>query len=139
MPKFSLNSKGRLSTCHPLLQDVFNEVIRHFDCTVLCGYRPEAEQNRAVEEGRSFTVFPDSRHNIVPSDAVDVIPYPVDWEDLDRFRYFGGFVMGMAAKMGTPIKWGGDWNRDTELKDNRFNDMPHFELVKSNKTGKINT
>ena len=139
MPKFSLNSKARLATCHILLQDVFNEVVRHFDCAILCGYRTEAEQSRAVEEGRSFTLYPESKHNRVPADAVDVVPYPVDWENLGRFRYFAGFTMGVAAKMGTPITWGGDWDRDTRLKDNRFNDMPHFQLVESLKSGEVRT
>ena len=129
MPVFSRNSKARLSTCQELLQGVFNEVIHHFDCTILCGYRTEEEQNRAAEEGRSTKRYPDSRHNTVPAMAVDVAPYPIDWEDLNRFRYFAGFVMGIAAKRGAPLKWGGDWDRDTQVRDNRFNDFPHFELI----------
>ena len=67
--------------------------------------------------------------------VVDVAPYPIDWEDLDRFRYFAGYVMGVAAILHSEglithrLRWGGDWNRDTQVKDNSFNDMPHFELV----------
>jgi len=27
------------------------------------------------------------------------------------------------------VRWGGDWDRDTELKDNRFMDLVHIELI----------
>ena len=30
---------------------------------------------------------------------------------------------------GIPLRWGGDWDVDTELKDNDFDDLPHFELL----------
>jgi len=49
MPKYSKQSAGRLSTCDPRLQDVFNEVIKHFDCSVLQGHRGEIEQNEGVK------------------------------------------------------------------------------------------
>jgi peptidoglycan L-alanyl-D-glutamate endopeptidase CwlK len=42
--------------------------------------------------------------------------------------YFAGFVKGVASQMGIPIRWGGDWNSDNNLKDNKFDDLPHFEL-----------
>jgi peptidoglycan L-alanyl-D-glutamate endopeptidase CwlK len=37
--------------------------------------------------------------------------------------------MGIAAKMGIKIRWGGDWDRDEELHDQTFFDLPHFELI----------
>ena len=66
---------------------------------------------------------------INPSKAVDAYPYPVDFNDLNRMRYFAGIVMGIAAVKGIKLRWGGDWNQDTQLSDNKFNDLPHFELV----------
>jgi hypothetical protein len=27
------------------------------------------------------------------------------------------------------LRWGGDWDMDTEVKDNKFDDLVHFELV----------
>jgi len=47
-----------------------------------------------------------------------------------------GYVMGIAKLMYDQglithhLRWGGDWDRDTEVNDNRFQDFPHFELVK---------
>ena len=43
MPKFSKKSKSKLETCDSKLQDLFNEVIMHFDCSILCGHRGEEE------------------------------------------------------------------------------------------------
>ena len=128
MPRFGKRSKKRLATCDDRLQKLFKEVIKYFDCTVIQGHRGEAEQNRAYDAGRSKLRYPNGKHNASPSRAVDVAPYPVDWEDRDRFHYFGGFVLGIASQMGLKIRWGGDWDRDTEVKDNRFDDLPHFEI-----------
>jgi peptidoglycan L-alanyl-D-glutamate endopeptidase CwlK len=128
MPRFGKRSKKRLATCDDRLQDLFKEVIKYFDCTVIQGHRGEAEQNQAYDAGRSKLRYPDGKHNADPSKAVDVAPYPIDWSDRDRFHYFGGFVLGIASQIGLKIRWGGDWDRDTEVKDNKFDDLPHFEI-----------
>lgn len=135
MPKFSARSLAALQTCHADIQAIFNEVILHFDCTVVQGHRGEQEQNAAFKAGKSKLQFPQSKHNHQPSMAADVVPYPIDWNDTDRMRYFAGFVKGIATllyRQGAithQLRWGGDWDRDTELKDNRFQDLPHFELI----------
>lgn len=54
MPYYSERSKKRLETCHEDLQKLFNEVIKHFDCTILCGHRGQEEQDKAFAEGMSF-------------------------------------------------------------------------------------
>ncbi len=129
MPKFSSKSKLRLATCHQDIQDVFNEVVKHFDCSVLEGHRSEEDQNTANEKGFSQVRWPDSTHNAVPSLGIDVVPDPIDWEDRERFTYFAGVVRGIAWSMGINLRWGGDWDRDTQVNDNKFDDLPHFELV----------
>lgn len=129
MTAFGKASQEKLATCDPRLQKVFNEVIKHFDCTVIEGHRGEAAQNKAFAEGKSKLKYPQGKHNKTPSLAADVLPYPIDWNDTNRMRYFAGFVVGIAATMGIKLRWGGDWNQNTELKDNSFNDLPHFELV----------
>ena len=128
MPRFGTSSKKRLKTCDSSLQNLFNEVIKYFDCTIIEGYRNEEDQNSAVAKGFSKVLYPDGKHNRMPSNAVDVAPYPIDWDDTERFIYFGGFVKGIAASMGINIIWGGDWNDNTQLTDNNFDDLVHFEL-----------
>lgn len=61
--------------------------------------------------------------------AVDAAPWPIDWNDTDRFLVFGGFVLGTAREQGLVIRWGGDWDSDWNLRDQTFIDLPHFELV----------
>ena len=129
MPFFGKTSRSRLDTCHEDLQRLFEIVVMEVDCSVLCGYRDEEDQNRALRDGKSKKKFPESKHNWLPSIAVDVAPYPIAWHDMDRFYHFGGFVKATSIHLGIKIRWGGDWDRDYTFKDQNFHDLPHFELV----------
>jgi|TARA_R100000656_G_scaffold113264_3_gene85572 hypothetical protein len=128
VPRFSSRSKRRLDTCDSKLEKLFKEVVKYFDCTILEGHRGKEAQNKAYNDGKSKVQYPNGKHNKRPSVAVDVAPYPIDWSDRDRFHYFGGFVLGVAKKMGMNIRWGGDWDMDTKTKDNKFDDLVHFEI-----------
>ena len=130
MAKFGKTSKQRLSTCHKDLQTVFNEVIKHVDCSILEGHRSGERQDKLFAEGKTKVKYPNGRHNANPSNAVDVAPYPIDWDDRERFHLFAGFVIGIAKSMGITLRWGGDWNMNFEVDDNQFDDFPHFELRK---------
>lgn len=129
MPKFSDKSLSKLESCHPKLQLLFNEVIKGYDCTVICGHRGKDEQDLAVKSGHSKLAWPNSKHNLFPSHAVDVAPFPLDWSDNLRFYHFAGFVMGTAYGLGIKVRWGGDWDSDLEFRDEKFMDLPHWELV----------
>ena len=126
--KFSQSSLSKLKTCEQPLQDLFNEVIKGFDCTIICGTRDEADQNEAFEKGYSKLKYPMSKHNIFPSKAVDATPYPIDWKDAARQYFFAGYVKGIADKMGINIRLGADWDGDMQVKDQTFLDLCHFEL-----------
>lgn len=128
MAKFGRRSRENLASCHKDLQKVFNEVIKTVDCSVIEGHRSKERQNKLYEEGKTKVRYPDGRHNASPSNAVDVVPYPVDWSDRERFHLFAGFVLGVASRMGITLRWGGDWNMNFEVDDNKFDDFPHFEL-----------
>lgn len=126
MPQWGQRSRDRLSTCHPLLQRLMDSVIAAVDITVLCGHRSEAEQNAAYRKGFSKLQFPKSKHNSVPSMAVDVAPYPIDWDDFEAFETLASVVkthwnlIPPEERGGWELQWGGDWSR--------FRDMPHWEL-----------
>lgn len=128
MPTFSPASKRRLEQCHPQIQKVFNEVIKYVDCSITCGHRNKDEQDEAFRTGNSKLSWPNSKHNSLPSTAIDVVPYPVDWNDHRRFYYFAGFVLGIAKSIGVDLRYGGDWDNDFDIKDQNFFDLPHFEL-----------
>ena len=130
MLKFGKKSIEQLSTCRKELQEVFNEVIKTVDCSVLEGHRGKDRQNTLYTEGKTKVTYPKGRHNSSPSRAVDVCPYPIDWGDRERFHLFAGFVLGIAKSKGINLRWGGDWNMNWEVDDNQFDDFPHFELIK---------
>ena len=107
---------------------MFLRVVKKFDCTIIEGHRNKDRQNKLFKEGKSKLKYPKGKHNAIPSKAVDVAPYPIDWNDRERFTYFAGYVLGIAYEMGLKIRWGGDWDMDTQVKDNNFDDLPHFEI-----------
>ena len=130
MPRFSNKSKAKLDTCHPDLQRLFNEVIKHVDCTIIEGVRSVETQAEYFRTGRSRTMK--SKHLKQPdgwSWAVDCLAYPIQWDNWKRNYLFAGFVKGMAASMGIKIRMGADWDGDFDTLDQRFHDLPHFELV----------
>ena len=129
MYKFGTASSKILVNVHPDLNRIFEGVIKIIDCKALSGYRAESDQNRLFYEGRSKLKYPSSKHNSFPSEAVDMGPYPIDWENLHRFYYFAGIVKGVASTLGIKIRWGGDWDGDNDLNDQSFMDLVHFELV----------
>lgn len=119
MPAFSQKSKERLATCHPDLQRLFNAVILKADCTVLCGHRGQEEQEHAYAMGYSHAKWGQSKHNSVPSMAVDVAPYPVNWANLKSWKAFAEIVKAEAKALGIRVTHGGDW---------KMGDFPHWEL-----------
>ncbi len=108
MPMFSQSSFSKLSTCHPDLQTIFYEVIKHFDCSIVDSY-------------------PDN----IPSMSVHAIPHSDTWVHRSIFFYFAGVISGVAYKLRDEgkithgIKWSGDFREDDESNL----DMNHFELV----------
>ena len=129
MPRYSNRSAIKLAECDERIQKVFNTVIETVDNTILVGHRNESDQEEMYETGRSQLQWPNSMHNSLPSKAVDVAPYPIDWNDRERFTLFAGYVLGVAENMGIKLRWGGDWDRDFKTSDNSFDDLVHFELL----------
>jgi len=136
MPSFGKASKSKLETCHPDLQKVMNEAIKYFDFTVLYGTRTVAEQQKLFKVGRKKNpdgtwkvigktvtnldgVNKKSKHNYTPSKAIDIAPYPIDWDDIDSFKEMAQVVKNCAINLGIKITYGGDW---------KMRDYPHFEV-----------
>lgn len=131
MPKFSQRSLDVLNTCDPRLQVLCRVVVQSFDCAILPdgGVRTPERQQQLFDAGKSKTLqskhLPDEHGK---SHAVDMAPYPIDWNDTARFYTFGCFVRGVAAGLGIKLRWGGDWDGDWTFTDQKFHDLPHFEL-----------
>jgi peptidoglycan L-alanyl-D-glutamate endopeptidase CwlK len=129
--KYSQKSQEKLNTCHPDLQRLFNEAIKHVDITIIDGVRTKEQQEEYVKTGKSKTM--NSKHLKQAdgySHAVDAMPFPIDWNNTSRNYLFAGFIKGLAVSMGINIRMGADWDGDFDTKDQTFHDVPHFELKK---------
>lgn len=133
-PKYAWGARSlsRLSECDGLLQELFHRVIKRgdlpFDLTILCGHRGELEQEIAFKSGASKLRWPKSKHNAMPSLAVDVAPLKegkVSW-DWGLYNELAPIIKSEWKKMedegltgGQALVWGGDWE---------FKDGPHLQL-----------
>ena len=152
MPYYSKSSKKKLESCHPDIQTVFNYVIKHFDCSVIYGHRSTELQFSLFKQGRKkvndIWVIEDkekvitycdgykkkSEHRFDPSKAIDAIPYPIQWKNTKRMLFFIGYVKGIARMLkdygaiDNEIISGRDWDNDTILTDQTFNDFAHYQI-----------
>lgn len=148
MPKFSKASKEKLASCKEDLQDVFNTVIKNYDCTIIEGHRSNKKQQELLKQGASKVKH--SKHNCEPSEAVDVSPFPIpdNWgkiswtlidpkdrkeiqaqfKELAKFYHFAGYTKGVADTKGIKIRCGADWDGDNDFNDQTFDDLIHFEI-----------
>ena len=136
MANFSKKSKEKLSTCHIDIQRVLNESIKEIDFVIICGSRTPEEQFELFKQGRVLqgntwvktgsTVTnidgktKKSMHNYSPSLAVDIMPYPIDWNDLGRIKVLSEVILRKAKELGINLSWGGNWKS--------FKDYPHYQL-----------
>ena len=135
MAAFSEQSLQRLLTCDTKLQTLFLHVIKTMDCSIICGRRPKELQDAYFADGKSKVEWPNSKHNVLNnwdlSKAVDVAPYikgkGIVW-DKNQCYFFAGYVIHAATILHIPIRWGGDWDGDSDVNDQTFNDLVHFEL-----------
>lgn len=107
---------------------ICHEAIKTIDFTVIYGHRGEEDQNRAFKEGKSKLRWPQSKHNSMPSMAVDIAPIKyvgkkasIDWADTGAFRVLIDLVKEIAKEMKIDIECGADWKS--------FRDYPHVQLV----------
>lgn len=136
MYKYSASSLVKLSTCHPYLQVLFREVIKEVDITILYGHRTIEEQKKLYAFGRTEAgkivtncdgVNVKSKHNTFPSLAIDIAPYPLDWNNIERFKQVAEIVkrnwneLKADGIVNGELYWGGDWQN--------LRDYPHFELL----------
>lgn len=67
-----------------------------------------------------------SKH--VTGHAVDLVPYPVDWNDLSKFDKVAKAMFAAANELDVSIRWGADWDNDGNYREKGEYDSPHFEI-----------
>src|SRR5512142_193662 len=133
--RFGTISEYNLSSCSPTIQRLMRECIRRapkwLDFAITCGHRNQVDQDRAYRDGTSKKQWPNSKHNSLPSRAVDVRPAAPfsaeDWNDKLRFARLIGFIECVAIDLGIPIRVGLDFSGDGRSIDEKFLDIPHIE------------
>jgi peptidoglycan L-alanyl-D-glutamate endopeptidase CwlK len=128
MPTFSKRSLKSRAELHPLLQQIVDEAIKEVDFVILDAQRGRAEQEKAFKGGFSKARFGKSAHNYVPAVALDIVPYPIDFNNVVGFRQIAKTFIAVSKRLSIPLRWGGDWDMDGDWKDERFLDWGHFEL-----------
>ncbi len=121
MASFGAKSQRCRAECHIKLQRVLDEAIQNYDFAVIWGYRNRGEQERAFLSGNSKARWGESRHNVMPSRAFDVIPYPRGFKASDaEFYFLATIILAAANRVGVRIVWGGHFRS--------IRDLAHFEL-----------
>lgn len=139
MAKFGRRSKEKLANLNPKMVRVLRLAIRLFDFTILETNRTEEQHEVNVKNGKTKVKYKDSKHSEKPSDAVDTCPWPIVWPEnvgglkpkikaTARFYFMAGAILMAGMLLGIPVRWGGDWDGDTDFNDQTFDDLVHFEL-----------
>ena len=124
MYRFGKRSKQRMEGLDPRLRGVLDELIKIMDVTIIEGLRTPERQEELLKKGATKTKY--SKH--ILGKAVDLAPYPIDWDDRDTFHYMCGMIRGIAHVKNIPIRVGCDWDGDGQTKDNLFDDLVHAEI-----------
>lgn len=101
------------------------------DFTVLEGVRTKARQQELFDQGRKtpgkiVTWTMKSKH--IDGLAVDLVPFPVDWNDREKFIAIARAMFAAASELGVTIRWGANWDGDDKPFEKGEYDSPHFEL-----------
>lgn len=132
MSRWSYSSRVKLEQLDDRLKRIVGRVRDCRDISIITGHRGQDEQELMVQLGRSKVRWPNSKHNTMPSLAVDVQPYPyVEASLREDLSYIAGLFVAFGRTDGVKIRWGGDWDRDGETHDNNFDDLFHFEIIGS--------
>lgn len=132
---YSLGNKSqqKLKGVHPLLREVIELAIKKTkqDFTVIWGVRTAEQQNALYQKGRttggSIVTYKDgysgkSNHQVKADGfghAVDLTPWPIDWDDWGKFADINDAVQEAADEIGVKVTWGGNW---------RMRDGAHWQL-----------
>lgn len=117
---FDATSEKKLIGVHPDLVRVLRAAVKTSPVPfkITEGVRDLARQKQLMKAGASQTL--DSRHLTGhAADIVCVVAGVVRW-DWSLYRIVAAHVKEVAAKLGIPIEWGGDWKK--------FPDGPHYQL-----------
>lgn len=135
----SLTHQERLVGVSQKLIDVIVKAATHlpFDVCIVEGLRTLERQKTLYAQGRTapgkvVTWTLNSKHIKQgdglghASDLCAQIDGKLDWTKADQI---GKAMYQASEELGTPIRWGADWNHNGRLHEKGETDSPHFELA----------
>jgi peptidoglycan L-alanyl-D-glutamate endopeptidase CwlK len=139
MFKLGKRSTRNLNTATEGLQRVVRRALSYgiMDFSVTEGHRSLERQKELYDDGKSGKdgIIKKGKHNSVPSQAVDLMPYPATvnginvWDDKQRFCVLAGLLLAASVEEGVKLRWGGDWDGDGNNADSTLHDLPHIEEI----------
>lgn len=131
--KLGKTSLARLQGVDETLVNVVKRAIEisEVDFTVMEGVRTLERQRELYAQGRTapgkiVTWTMKSRH--IEGKAVDLVPYPLDWNDLEKFNKIKDAMFQAARELDVNLRWGADWDGDGKYREKGEYDSPHFEI-----------
>ena len=151
-------SKLQYDTLHPDLQLIVDAALEYcvVDFSINEGHRPVKKQLEYFKKGREFKNgrwevvnkkaiitnvdghYIKGKHNYLPSLALDFKAYvpekpELTWDSV-HLTYIGATMVMIAevlfkdGEIEHKLRWGGNWDKDGDLADNKLYDRPHVEL-----------
>lgn len=131
--KLGKTSLARLQGVDETLVNVVKRAIEisEVDFSVLEGVRTLERQRELYAQGRTapgkiVTWTMKSKH--IEGKAVDLVPYPLDWNDLEKFNKIKDAMFQAAKELDVNLRWGADWDGDGNYREKGEYDSPHFEI-----------
>ena len=131
--KLGKTSLARLQGVDETLVNVVKRAIEisEVDFTVMEGVRTLERQRELYAQGRTapgkiVTWTMKSKH--IEGKAVDLVPYPLDWNDIDKFNKIKDAMFQAAKELDVNLRWGADWDGDGNYREKGEYDSPHFEI-----------
>jgi len=133
--KLSNRSLRRLEGVNPKLINLLLLAIKRtpvdFGVAWMGGLRTAEEQNQLFKEGYSQRDGYEKISNHQLGDAVDLNVFVGSKmvESEKMLCLIAGVMFSCANELNIRVRWGGDWDEDGDIRDNKFNDMYHFEII----------
>lgn len=143
--KWDARSLAQLETLVPNLRVIMTDALRLSDVPfqLVQGARTIEQQREYFRAGKSKInpdAYPDkaafyraAKHVVGPGEplarAVDIIiAPPAQKYDVNHLCHVAGVVMTVARIHEVRLRWGGNFNRDAQILEQDFDDLPHFEI-----------
>lgn len=110
-----------MNDAHILLQSFFYQLKDVYeDVHVSHVFRDEEDQNAAFESGASKLKWPNSKHNMIPAEAIDI--FQIDSRGKAVFDPgFCNEAYRLSKRLGFDFRWGGQFKS--------LGDYGHFEIL----------